>query len=829
MAVSITQTANPAGQNAASNIATYSTVAIGDAAPNRIIVVTVGTELTSSTPSACTIDYGSGDTAMTAGTGANGGILYSQLYWLAVPTGTTATIKVTYSSTNPTSTQNHIAVYKILGGTFSTTGSDSSLDMDASDPLTTGSTTIAAGGGMIAVAAGGTDTTGKTWANLTEDVDADAGTFRFTTATSVTAGTATRTCTGGTNGEDGAMSWIIFTSNASPTVALSTPTDGATSQSTTPALIFTGTDAESNDIRYNVQVATTNFIAGTLGNTGSSGAENAWDHDIDYTKFTYSGATGLVTGIVSVYLNAVAGAGNNKMVVGIYKDSDNSLVASSAEITGLVTGWQNASLSSTFTLTNGSVYWLAVHSPSGNTGRVESGSAGQHAWKTVTYDGTLASTKPSPDGTSAEQSSIYLTFTTSLTLDKVSGTDAGFSGSPDNSDPFASAQAVTYTVQSALSNSTTYYWRVRGIDPSGSNAYGAWPTAFSFTTASAGTNVTVNAGIPNATFTTQSPTVTTVKNKTVSPSVQSSVFSTQAPTITATKNVTVTPGVQSIVASQPSIGITVGDGATPAVQSAVFSAVSPTVSAQKNSTVSAGIQSAVFSTQNPTIKINDTVSANVQTATFTALNPTVDATSGVVDATVNAGVQTGVFSQQTVTVSAVKNATPSFSVQTGLFSLPTPTISAQKNPTVSVAVQTASFSQQSIGLTVGDGTTPAVQSATFSAISPAVTTTKNITVSPNVQTGIFNAISPTVRIGKTISPSVQTATFSNISPDIITGDTEVTTGVNTGLFTALSPTVSTVRNCTVYPQCLTIGQQALIYNERLRPLYRIARDIWLTL
>jgi hypothetical protein len=67
-------------------------------------------------------------------------------------------------------------------------------------------------------------------------------------------------------------------------------------------------------------------------------------------------------------------------------------------------------------------------------------------------------------------------------LDKVSGTDAGFSGNPDNTDPFTSGQQVTYTVQAGNSLSPgTYYWRVRGIDPSGSNTYGEWATTRTFT------------------------------------------------------------------------------------------------------------------------------------------------------------------------------------------------------------------------------------------------------------------------------------------------------------------------------------------------------------
>lgn len=225
MAVSITQTANPAGVTATSNVATYSSVSIGTAHPDRIVVVLVGTELASSTPSACTIDYGSGATAMTAGTLGNLGGMFARTFRLAVPTGTTATIKVTYSATNPSNVQNHIAVYSVVDGVFSSAGGDGSTDMDVTDPLTTGAITIPTGGGFIAVAVGATDTVAKTWANATEDIDADVGNLRFTTATRTTALIATAvTCRGGTNGEDGAMSWLIFTDltpSSSPSPSLS--------------------------------------------------------------------------------------------------------------------------------------------------------------------------------------------------------------------------------------------------------------------------------------------------------------------------------------------------------------------------------------------------------------------------------------------------------------------------------------------------------------------------------------------------------------------------------------------------------------------------------
>lgn len=51
-------------------------------------------------------------------------------------------------------------------------------------------------------------------------------------------------------------------------------------------------------------------------------------------------------------------------------------------------------------------------------------------------------------------------------------------------DPFTSGENIQYTVQSALPDGT-YYWRVRGIDPNGSNAYGSWSSTRSFIVSSA--------------------------------------------------------------------------------------------------------------------------------------------------------------------------------------------------------------------------------------------------------------------------------------------------------------------------------------------------------
>jgi hypothetical protein len=75
--------------------------------------------------------------------------------------------------------------------------------------------------------------------------------------------------------------------------------------------------------------------------------------------------------------------------------------------------------------------------------------------------------------------------------------DAGFANTvtPADTHPFNSGEKADYDVQAGdtLDASTTYYWRVRGKDPTQSDTYGAWATTRSFTTsAGSATNVVQN-------------------------------------------------------------------------------------------------------------------------------------------------------------------------------------------------------------------------------------------------------------------------------------------------------------------------------------------------
>lgn len=556
MATVITQTANPAGVSASANVATYTAASIGTAAPNRIVVVLVGSELASTPIASCTI----GGNAMTAGTQGNQGAVYARAFYLLYPTGTTADIAVTFTTNSPTSTQNHIAVYTVVGGTYSSTGADKSTDMDSTDPLTTGSISIASGGGFIAVAASATDTNAKSWANATEDIDADGGALRFTTATRTTSLTTTAvTCTGTTNGEDGALSYFIFGANTSPTVALNSPADSATGVSTTPLLDFTGTDTESNDVRYEVQVATSAFVdisasnlttgtdidGGTSSTTASVSpssnklqllsvaSRTAITADPNEPTATGNGLTWVSIGSV-VYDNTSStrrritlframGASPSSGAITIdfggqaqtsvrwsleeFTNADTSGTNGSGAIVQTVTNFDPDADVTTLTVTlaafsnvnnatygtfaSGDAETLVVGSGFTSLSEGDSGDSNIHLLAEFknSNDTSVDMSKP----TFSELGGIAVEIKNAVqpVIDAVSGTDAGFAN-PDvggDTDPFTSGDNIQYTVQSALSNSTVYYWRVRGIDPAGSNSYGAWATTRSFTTTAAGGTV----------------------------------------------------------------------------------------------------------------------------------------------------------------------------------------------------------------------------------------------------------------------------------------------------------------------------------------------------
>lgn len=496
---SISQTANPAGVASSGGVSTYSGVSIGTASPNRIVVVLVGTEVAAGSINSVTL----GGSAMTPGTQGNQVSVYARAFYLAYPTGTTADVAVTFGAAT-LSTNNHIAVYSVTDAVYSSTGADQSTDMDATDPLTTGSTTIGTGGGMIAVVSGGSGTGGaKTWTNLTEDLDADGGSFSFCTAFSTTAGTATRTCQGTVTGEDGALSYLIFADNTEPTVALNSPADAATGQSLTPTLNFTGTDTDGDAVEYEVQiyqeVATDDFNRADNSSTGMNLGVN-WTATVPNSDL----------GIISNQAYQTADTGDNvafysaatlsndqyaQVTLSTVGDSYSGLIVR-ANATDYVLGQAvRGSTGIDIYWYNGGTYTLIattndVDVTNGDTIRLEAVGSTFSFYK----NNVLVISGTNGSAPSSGKAGIAIDLNTDrldnfscgdIIVDAFSATDAGFTAGH----PFASGVAKDYTVQSSLTASTLYYWRVRAIDPSGSNNYGAWSTARSFTATAGGGTV----------------------------------------------------------------------------------------------------------------------------------------------------------------------------------------------------------------------------------------------------------------------------------------------------------------------------------------------------
>lgn len=80
------------------------------------------------------------------------------------------------------------------------------------------------------------------------------------------------------------------------------------------------------------------------------------------------------------------------------------------------------------------------------------------------------------------QVQIYTDADFSSPTSYTSGTDSGFENitTPADTAPYNVADTISFTFP-ALTNSTTYFYRVRAIDPSGSNTYGDWSATKSFT------------------------------------------------------------------------------------------------------------------------------------------------------------------------------------------------------------------------------------------------------------------------------------------------------------------------------------------------------------
>lgn len=193
-AAAITPTANTTSAvGTTSNPVTFSTLASGTAAADRISAVALNNGELRGTPTGVTIN---GVTASQVVVGTNGGSYRSTIWACSNPTGTTADVVVTFGSASAETVS--CSLFSITGANSTPHDTDSAGGTGLNSISISG-LTIPAGG--VAVFAGlcGDQNSGIAWTNATEYQDANCTTFRTSSAYSSTAGTPTFTADGGNN------------------------------------------------------------------------------------------------------------------------------------------------------------------------------------------------------------------------------------------------------------------------------------------------------------------------------------------------------------------------------------------------------------------------------------------------------------------------------------------------------------------------------------------------------------------------------------------------------------------------------------------------------
>lgn len=295
--------------------------------------------------------------------------------------------------------------------------------------------------------------------------------------------------------------------DASPTVVLNTPTEAQSVSDTTPTFDFTGTDGGGDSIEYNVQVDTVNtfdsqssvidtyatsnrdgdwgLLAGVRIGTGQSFVGTG--EIISNAQFLLS-KTGSPTGNATAKIYAHSGTyGTSSIPTGsALATSDNFDISTLNTTPTLET--LSFSGANQITLTNGTNYVLTIEWNGGDASNLLS--VGRDT-SSPTHGGN-SSTQAAGGSWSASSGTdniFILNAISSPLLSKFSDTpDATFTNPDTGGDthPFNSGENIQYQVQAGDALSVgTYYWRVRAIDPNGSNTYGAWSSTRSFTITSA--------------------------------------------------------------------------------------------------------------------------------------------------------------------------------------------------------------------------------------------------------------------------------------------------------------------------------------------------------
>ena len=292
--------------------------------------------------------------------------------------------------------------------------------------------------------------------------------------------------------------------NRPPTVNLNTPADGSSISTTTPILQFTGTDPDGDEVEYEVQVDRVNTFDSSIS-WQDSYSENNQDNGINFGTPTginiisavgqaFTGNGGPIN-TVKFYLKKV-GSPTGTLTAKIYNitgtygtdatPTGSPLATSNTvDVSTLSTAYQLITFTfpTPYTTTNGTHYIVTCEdSSASDTDYVVAGSDSSSPTHSGNYC-QYASFNGIWSGSASQDICFYVGGQGPL-FDVASDTESPtyFSGTGDPH-PWPSGNQVSYAIQSSvgLQPNTTYYWRVRSKDPSGSNTYGAWSSTWSFT------------------------------------------------------------------------------------------------------------------------------------------------------------------------------------------------------------------------------------------------------------------------------------------------------------------------------------------------------------
>lgn len=245
--------------------------------------------------------------------------------------------------------------------------------------------------------------------------------------------------------------------------SLDLPANGATNQSVNPVLKTTATDAESDYLRYKIQICTDSAMTQNCQTfTQPTGTpQTGW------TGQNAQSSTAYTSGTQAVYtIQSALNFGTTYYWRSYRIDPGGS------------NSWSNTQ-ASPYSFTT-----LVSTVPNTPTLDLPADGATNQSLTPV-----LKTTTTDPSGTDYLRYKIQICTDLAMTLNCVTrdqtSSQTGWSGqNAETSTAYTSGTQAVYTVQAvnALSGSTTYYWRSYAIDPGNSNTWSATQTPYSFTT-----------------------------------------------------------------------------------------------------------------------------------------------------------------------------------------------------------------------------------------------------------------------------------------------------------------------------------------------------------